>query len=365
MERYAKRRDRVRRALARCGAEAVLVTSVPNVTYLTGFTGDDSYLLLREQDEVIVSDARYTTQLEEECPGVSVHVRSPGATLLEATKQVVAGRRVRRLGVEGQSMTVSFHQRLAGELPGVALVTTDGLVERFRQIKDRHEVAAIRQAIRAAQRGFGVLRAALRPERTEKELADELEYAMRQFGAQDRAFASIVAAGPRAALPHATTTLAPIGQSDFVLVDWGALVGLYRSDLTRVLVTGRISPKLKKVYGVVLEAQLAAIDAIRPGALAEDVDAVARGLIARAGYGRHFGHGLGHGIGLDIHEGPRLAANSRTVLRPGMVVTVEPGGYLPGWGGVRIEDDVLVTRTGCEVLTDLPKGLDESRADAA
>ncbi|MBN2022387.1 MAG: aminopeptidase P family protein [Pirellulales bacterium] len=360
MDCFATRRDRVRRTLARHHADAVLVTNFTNVTYLTGFTGDDSYLLVDEQGEVVLSDPRYTTQLDEQCPGVEVCIRPPGTTMLDALKRVVAARKTRRLAVEGQSMTVGLRDDIAATLPQVKLATTNALVEHFRQVKDRHEVAAIRQAVYMAQKGFDALRAALQRERTEKDLADELEFAMRRFGARDRAFASIVAAGPRAALPHATTTLAPIGKNDFVLVDWGAHGGLYRSDLTRVLVTGKISPKLKKIYKVVLDAQLAAIEAIRPGVVCEDVDAVARRLITKAGFGRQFGHGLGHGIGLDIHEGPRLAVGSRVILRPGMVVTVEPGIYLPGWGGVRIEDDVLVTRAGYEVLTSVPKRLDES-----
>jgi Xaa-Pro aminopeptidase len=168
-----------------------------------------------------------------------------------------------------------------------------------------------------------------------------------------------MAVGPRAALPHAKPTEQRIGSDDFVLVDWGANGGLYRSDLTRVLVTGKISPKFERVYGVVLQAQLRAIAAIRPGAVAHDVDAVARNVIAKAGFGRRFRHGLGHGVGLQVHEGPRLAVNNLTVLRPGMVVTVEPGIYLPGWGGVRIEDDVLVTRTGYELLTSVSKRLED------
>jgi Xaa-Pro aminopeptidase len=169
-----------------------------------------------------------------------------------------------------------------------------------------------------------------------------------------------VAVGPRAALPHATPTDRQIGSSDFVLIDWGADGGLYKSDLTRVLVTGRISPKLERIYRVVLKAQHKAIAGIRPGVAAEDVDRLAREVISQAGFGRYFGHGLGHGLGLDVHEAPRLGAKSRVVLKPGMVVTVEPGIYLPGWGGVRIEDDVLVTRTGHDVLTSVPKELEEA-----
>ena len=194
---------------------------------------------------------------------------------------------------------------------------------------------------------------------TERDLAAELEYQARKFGAKALSFPAIVAVGPRAALPHATPTSQRLDASDFILVDWGVNSGLYMSDLTRIIVTGRISPKLRKVYGVVLAAQLAAIEAIRPGRTCEQVDNVARKIISKAGFGPAFGHGLGHGTGLEIHEAPRLAVGQKTKLRPGMIVTVEPGIYLPGWGGVRIEDDILVTRTGHEVLSNVPKQLDE------
>jgi Xaa-Pro aminopeptidase len=187
-----------------------------------------------------------------------------------------------------------------------------------------------------------------------------MDHQLRLFGAQAESFATIVAAGARAALPHATpSSTIGLGESESVLIDWGASGRLYKSDLTRVLVTGRISPKLRRVYEVVLKAQTRAIRAIRPGVTAHHVDQVARNVIAKAGFGRRFSHGLGHGLGLEVHEAPRLAGTSQVVLKPGMVVTVEPGAYLPGWGGVRIEDDVLVTRDGYEVLTTAPKQLEE------
>ncbi len=360
MDYYASRRERLRRLVRKSEADALLVTSFTNVTYLTGFTGDDSYLLVRGDGEVLLSDPRYTTQLEEECPGLDLLIRPPGTSMLKAIGKVVRVARVGRLGVEGSSMTVGLRDQLASKLPKIEFVTTDGLVEQLRQTKDRMEIRLLREAVRMAEKGFEVLRSTLRAEKTEKEVAAELELAMRQFGAKGCAFASIVAVGPRAALPHATPTDATIGSSDLLLVDWGADEGMYRSDLTRVLVTGKISPKLRKVYKTVLNAQVAAIKAVRPGIAAEKVDAVARGLIAKAGFGRYFGHGLGHGLGLDVHEAPRLAVGSETVLRPGMVVTVEPGIYLPGWGGVRIEDDVLVTRSGHEVLTSTSKRFEEA-----
>ena len=217
----------------------------------------------------------------------------------------------------------------------------------------------MRQAIREAEKAFAVLCATLRPNRTEKELADDLEYQLRLQGADCSSFPPIVAAGPRAALPHARPTTEPVGDHELLLVDWGASHKGYKSDLTRVLVTGRISPKLERLYGVVLRAQEQAIASIRPGKTGREIDDVARSVIADAGFGQYFGHGLGHGIGLDIHELPRLSVLDEKPLEAGMVVTVEPGIYLPGWGGIRIEDDVLVTRRGHEVLTNCPKQLSE------
>lgn len=358
-DRYQARRDRLRQTIKKANAEALLVTDFTNVTYLTGFTGDDSYLLVRKDGDTILSDGRYTTQLEEECPRLDKHIRKQGETMTKAVAKAVNAAKAGRLAVEGDSMTLSLRDAIAGELPKLQFVTTLGLVERLRRVKDKEEIAQIRQAVWYAEKAFAVLRASLRPEKTEKQLADDLDQQLRLFGAKGSSFPAIIAAGPRAALPHARATEQPIGSADFVLIDWGADGGLYKSDLTRVLVTGRISPKLERLYRVVLSAQLKAIAAIRPGRPAHEVDRVAREVIAEAGFGRYFNHGLGHGLGLQVHEAPRLGANSRVVLKPGMVVTVEPGIYLPGWGGVRIEDDVLVTRTGHEVLTSVAKQLED------
>jgi Xaa-Pro aminopeptidase len=357
---FQARRERLRKAFSKNGIDALLVTDFVNVTYLTGFTGDDSYLLVRRDGETVLSDPRYITQLQEECPGVDLNIRPPGVTMLRAVVRVVRGAKIGRLGIEGDSMTVGLRDEIAAKLPKVQLVPTSGLVEKLRLIKDKDEIELLRKAVWQAEKAFAVMRSTLRPEMTEKEAADELEHQFRLFGAKDAAFPSIVAVGPRAALPHATPGRKRIGDDDFVLVDWGANEGLYRSDLTRVLVTGKISPKLERIYGIVLEAQKRAIAAVRPGVLAHDVDNVARAYIAKAGFDRRFRHGLGHGLGLLVHEAPRLAKKNQTILRPGMVVTVEPGIYLPGWGGVRIEDDLLVTRTGHEVLTHVPKRLEDA-----
>lgn len=353
MSRFAERRNKLRRSFKAAGVDALLVTNFTNVTYLTGFTGDDSFLLLTAKDDVVVSDPRYTTQLEQECPGLDASIRPPGVGMVEAVAKLAT--KISKLGIKASSMTVALHDQIAAGLPKTELVPTADLVENLRIIKDREEIAEIRRAIWIAERAFGVLRASLRPERTEKEVADELENQTRLYGGKGCSFPPIIAVGARAALPHARPTDQKIGADDFVLVDWGADAGPYKSDLTRVLVTGKIPPKLERIYRVVLSAQEQAIAAIRPGRTCDEIDQVARGLIAKAGFGKNFGHGLGHGIGLDIHEAPRLAARQSLKLEAGMVVTVEPGIYLPGWGGVRIEDDILVTKGGSEVLTTVPK----------
>ncbi|HTU27672.1 MAG TPA: Xaa-Pro peptidase family protein [Pirellulales bacterium] len=355
MDRYQQRRDRLRKLLRKAEIDSLLVTNFTNVTYLTGFTGDDSYLFISPDREVILSDPRYTTQLGEECPGIELAIRDTGKSMLDTIESIVKGRKSALIGIEGQSMTVGLRDRIAAALPKSDLKPTDGLVERLRLVKDKEEVDVIRRAVHAAERAFEVLRATIRPDLTEKQVADDLEHQMRLLGAKGASFPPIVAVGARAALPHARPTGARLGESPLLLIDWGADLGGYKSDLTRVLATGKISPKLERVYRVVLMAQEQGIAAVRPGATAHEVDAAARTVIEKAGFGKFFGHGLGHGLGLDIHEAPRLGVNQSLVLEPGMVVTIEPGIYLPDVGGVRIEDDVLVTKTGHEVLTSTAK----------
>lgn len=357
MSRFEERRQRLVGLLNDAGADALLVTNFTNVTYLTGFSGDDSYLLVSPRETVIVSDFRYVEQLAGECPGLRTHIRTTAVKMPDAVVEVIGSAKVGRLAIEADSLTVSLYNHLVGQLPKTTLQTTTGMVEQLREIKDEAEIAELRRAITCAEQAFDVLRAKLRRDRTEKELADELDHQMRLRGAQRGSFPTIVAAGPRAALPHARPTAEPIGHAELVLVDWGAVCGHYASDLTRVLVTAKISPKLEQIYRLVLKAQQRAIAAVAPGKTGRQIDAVAREVIQRGGHGEHFGHGLGHGIGLNVHEGPRVAVTNDKPLKAGMVVTIEPGIYLPGWGGIRIEDDVLVTETGNEVLTHCPKEL--------
>lgn len=357
MDYHARRREALARTLRGDGPEALLVTNPINVTYLTGFSGDSGNLIVSRNRALLISDARFTEQLAEECPGLEVTIRPPAQSLPQATAAALTQLGYRTVGFESATATVADLETLRELAPTISWAGDRHRVEQLRAVKDPAEIAQIREAISIAERAFTVLQALLRPEDSEKDLCDALEGYMRRAGGKGSSFPSIVAVGDRSALPHAPPTQRRVGEADFLLVDWGASGRFYKSDLTRVLATRTISPKLQEVYKVVMQARERAIRCIRPGTKAHDVDAAARTAIAEAGYGEYFGHGLGHGIGLQVHEAPSLRPNSETVLQAGMVVTVEPGIYLRGWGGVRIEDDVLVTPDGCEVLTHVARDL--------
>ena len=357
----AKRLDKLRRMARGDQVDFLLIVSEPNVRYLTGFTGEASALLVGQDRCLLVSDGRFATQIEQECPGLEVHVRPVGQLLFDGLGEVIPKLGAHRVGYEPSALSVAHFETLREAAKTVEWKSLPGRVEALRAVKDRVEIEAIRRAIDQAERAFAMLRAGLSDQDSEKDAADALEGYLRKCGATSAAFAPIVAAGPRAALPHARPTAeAKVGDSEFVLVDWGASAGAYKSDLTRVIVTGKVTPKFEKVYRTVLAAQERGIAALRPGATAGEVDAAARSVIEEAGFGRSFTHGLGHGVGLEIHENPFFRRDNPTRLKAGMVVTVEPGIYLPDWGGVRIEDDVLVTPDGPEVLSRVPRSLDSA-----
>jgi Xaa-Pro aminopeptidase len=329
------------------------------VTYLTGFTGDSSTVVLTRDRAVLVSDPRYTGQIADECPGLETFIRPLTQRIAEATTEVIGKLGVYSVGFESGGLTVAEFENLRELAPTVDWKGGSDRVERLRLVKDEEELSRIRGAIAVAERAFSAFCALLRPQDTEIELCDALEANVRRAGGQGTSFPPIVAVGDRAALPHAPPTDRPVSASEILLVDWGASARGYKSDLTRVLATRTKSScaRLEEVYEVVRRAQEAAIRAVRPGVEARAVDAAARKVIDDAGFGDAFNHGLGHGLGLQIHEGPSLRANSADVLAEGMVFTIEPGIYLPGWGGVRLEDDVRVTADGCEVLTTAPRDL--------
>jgi Xaa-Pro aminopeptidase len=328
----------------------MLISSVASVRYISGFTGDSSVALVTRRGQYLITDFRYEEEAAITAPLFKALVHRRGLTdLVDRTARRL---KTRRLGIEEHVLTAAQQRAIRS---GRTLVPTKFLLERLRAVKSPAEAAVIREAVRAAERG---LRSSLRRMRAapdERAAAAELRYALcRRAGAQDQAFESIVAEGPRGSLPHARPTDRPIGRNSLLLVDWGARCGFYHSDLTRVVALGRIPKLFGRLVRVVRDAQLAAMEAIRPGVAARDVDAAARRVIARAGYAKRFGHGLGHGLGLEVHEFPRVAPRSEGRLEPGMIFTVEPGIYLPGRFGIRLEDDVLVTDTGYEVLSSLP-----------
>lgn len=361
-DRHAARRQKLLQLIKREEVEALLVTNPVNVTYLSGFTGEDSYLLVSKKGVVLLSDGRFSAQIALECPSLDVVIRKPSQGIHQIVAETLHKRKVASLGVDGGHLSIGSFQHLNELCAETDLCVIPPLVEELRLIKDADELTQIKLAIEHAERGYAAMKANLLVTQTEREAAFDLEHAMRRFGATRASFEIIVAAGDRSALPHARPTDLRIDASDFTLVDWGASAPSgYKSDLTRIIVTGKISAKLEKIYGVVLNAQIQGIQAIRPGITGREVDKISRTVIEKAGFGKAFSHSLGHGIGLDIHEGPRVSPIADQVLKPGMVITVEPGIYLPGWGGIRIEDDVLVTPDGCEVLTSVPKELDACR----
>jgi len=345
---HAGRIDRLRQSLGGRGPGALLVTHLPNVRWLCGFTGSAGSLLVTPRDAFFFTDFRYREQSAGEVRRAR-RVEYIGGSV-EAVAAAVRRAGVRRLGFESERMTVAAHAELAAVLPKVRLVPLGGTVETLRAVKDAREITGIRRALAIAERAAASSLRTLAG-RSEVEVAERLRAAIRGEGGDEESFPIIVASGPRAALPHAMPTSRTIGGGDLVVIDFGVKLDGYCCDLTRTFSPHKWENKSRDIYRTVLAAQLAAIASIGPGVKCSDVDAAARSVIDRAGYGDSFGHGTGHGVGLEVHEKPTLSPKSGDVLLPGMVVTVEPGIYLEDYGGVRIEDMVLVTRTGREVLS--------------
>lgn len=358
----ASRVDALRQRLPHGKTDALLVTNDRDIRYLTGFVGHDSYAVVplkkKAKQVYILSDFRFDEQIQREAPHAVRVIRSKG--MAEELAKLSKQSKLRTLAVQPGHVTLATRKRLAKEVGKKHLVEVEDGLLRQRAVKGVEEVAAIRKALGIQQQAFRETLAFMKPGQTEAEVAAYLDYRMRSLGADAPAFSTIVAAGANASLPHAIPGSAKLKQGDIVLIDWGARWGGYCGDLTRVVALGKMPAKIREIYAVALEAQQAAIAMIKPGVAMKDVDTAARDIIAKAGYGDRFGHGLGHGIGLDIHEEPVLSQRSDGTLQPGHIVTVEPGIYLPGVGGVRIEDDVRVTEAGHEVLSDLPKDLDSA-----
>ncbi len=346
------RRDRIRARLSELDADAMLVTKLVNVRYLSGFSGSAGVLLVGDED-VFFTDSRYDEQSAREVPDARRVV--PPSNQEKVLAAEITGAGVKRLAVEAQHATLAMARTWRENMPGVELVETTGVVEELRKVKDRAEIEAMRRAATIGDEALLEALCRVREGMTEVELAAELEDSMRRAGSDGLSFPTIVAFGENAAEPHHRPTRRRLRAGDLIKIDFGATFDGYHSDMTRTVSLGRPDPDLGKIYEIVRAAQEAGVDAVASGKPAGEVDEAARAVVESAGYS--FGHGTGHGCGLEVHEAPTVRRGSRDVLGDGMAVTVEPGIYLPGLGGVRIEDLVVVTDGGCDVLTRSAKEL--------
>jgi Xaa-Pro aminopeptidase len=340
--------------LAGLKIDALLVSGLPNIRYLSGFTGSNALLLVAPDSQTLFTDPRYTIQAGQEC---RCAVRTvTGRTLQVAAAQLIRRKRLKKIGFEKARLSYEGYQLLKENLPlGASLKPTASVVEKLRMIKSADELARIRRSVLTNSKAFDRTIKKIKPGISESSVAAELEYQMRLLGAEKPAFETIVAADRHSALPHASPSEQILDGNELLLIDMGAFQNGYASDMTRTLFLGKPSAKTGAMYQAVLESQLAGISAVRPGVTAQQVDRAARQVLKARGFGKEFVHSTGHGLGLEIHEAPRLGKNDKTRLEAGMVITIEPGAYVEGVGGVRIEDTVVVTNTGCEVLTPTSK----------
>jgi Xaa-Pro aminopeptidase len=359
---HFERLQRLPRSLSRHKLDFFLVTHVPNIRYLTGFTGSAGVLVVdADSRNVFITDGRYKEQAQEQVHAARV-VIARKAPLVAAAEWLRSrlGRRGKAsvLGVEPRHLSIADRDCLAGTLPRNCRVkSSPPLVEQQRMVKGQTEIGLIRDAVLSGAALFDVVLGSIRPGIRETAVAAELEYAARKAGCDGMSFETIIASGERSALPHGRASNHPIARNGFVVCDFGVILAGYCSDMTRTVYVGRPSREARTFYEAVREAQLAGIEAVRPGIPVADVDNVARSVLKKAGLGRYFTHSTGHGVGLEIHEAPRIAAGQREILRPGMIITIEPGAYVPRKWGVRVEDMVVVTEGGHEVLTPTRKDL--------
>jgi Xaa-Pro aminopeptidase len=340
--------------------DALLITHLPNIRYLCGFTGSAAVLVVSSRGAAFFSDGRYAAQAREEVRGPRILIA--GKPPLVAAAEWLAGKAVARgrqvLGIEGEHLSVAGRSRVASLLgTKFRLKQAPALVEQQRMVKDAGELERIQKAVVMGASLFDTALAAIRPGVEESAVAAEMEYAARKAGAEGMSFETIIAAGTRSSLPHGRASQARIPGRGFVVCDFGVILAGYCSDMTRTVYVGHPSREARKFYQAVRDSQEAGLEAVRPGVTVDEVDRAARNVLKKAGLGRYFSHSTGHGVGLEIHEAPRLASGQPDVLRPGMVITIEPGAYVPGKWGVRIEDMVVVTERGSEVLTPTSKEL--------
>ncbi len=349
-----KRIEQLRKDLHSIQADAILVESPTNRRYLSGFTGTSGALLISEKDAFFITDFRYMEQAKEQCIGFEIVKHT--ASLYEEAGNLVKKTGITSLAFEKEYTTYATYESLQKHI-GADLLPAAGMIEQMRMYKDADELDILKEAAQVADQAFTHITTILKPGVTELEISNELEFFMRKQGAVSSSFDIIVASGWRSALPHGVATDKVIEKGELVTMDYGAYYKGYCSDITRTVAVGEPSAELHNIYTCVYEAQLKAVEAIKPGMTGSEADLIARQYITEKGYGEYFGHGLGHGLGMEVHEGPRVSPKGKQALEPGMVVTVEPGIYVPGTGGTRIEDDIVITQNGNERLTHSPKEL--------
>lgn len=352
---FDKRQRAVRNIVEVNQLDGILLVNLENIRYFCGFTGSDGALLVTPDEAFFLTDSRYWTQAEEEVKRSRiVHYKKK----LEGIVSLLSGLKLKKVGVEGSFFTLSSYQFLMKTLgDGVACISLEDEIKNLRAVKDSHELSLIRAAIDLSTRSFSHIMGILKEGAVEKEVALEMEFFMKKNGAEATGFDIIIASGKRSALPHGRASDKRIDQGDFILIDFGLRVQGYHSDQTRTLVCGKPTQEQEKIHQIVKQAHDLAIGSIRPNIPFFEIDRMARDHIKNQGYGDYFGHGLGHGIGLAVHEDPVVNGENKGLIQEGMVFTVEPGVYIPGWGGVRVEDMILVSSHGAEVLTHLPTEL--------
>lgn len=349
------RLQRLREAMAQQEVDALITEHPQNRFYISGFTGSTGWAIVTMEDAVFVTDFRYIDQAAAEAPLFTVVNNERKA--LEAIGQQLKKLGVKRLAVEKNHISLGTFEAWKEAFASTELVATSGLIENLRLYKDAAELAIVKQAVKIADDAFTHILNYIRPGVREIDVALELEFFMRKQGATANAFDTIVASGVRGALPHGRASEKVIQAGEMVTLDYGALYQGYNSDITRTVSVGEPKEQMREIYDIVLRAQLNGVSKLKPGMTGKEADALTRDIIASAGHGEHYGHSTGHGLGLEVHELPNLSAASDMVLKPGMLVTVEPGIYISDLGGVRIEDDVFITEEGCEILTQSTKEL--------
>lgn len=353
-----KRLKRLRERMVGEKIPALLLTNPINIGYLSGFTGSEDIALVTFKKAILLTDFHYLEEAKKKV--INFQIKKRKGPLPKALISILNKLKIEKLGFEAEHLSYSQHSNLSQDLRRIKLIPTRGLVENLRRVKDQKEIKLIRKAIEIAENALAKMLKKIEIPIKEQELSALLEYELKKAGAEGSAFNPIIAFGRRTSYPHSKPSSIRLKRGDLIKIDCGAIYQEYSSDLTRTFVLGRATKRQKRIYSLLYRAQSEAIERIRPGIECSRIDKIARDIITREGYGKFFGHGLGHGVGKEVHEGPYLKSGDHTFLEPGMILTVEPGVYIPGWGGMRIEDMVLVTEKGCEVLSKrAPKDLPE------